>query len=280
MSHRLNVEPLEDRNLLSPLGDLLSLLNLGPLTALHYANGGNFAHGAYNAPGDPGSMGFNLVDINSPDTLSHIPAGDKALVVIDGVPGLTPDFINTIKPYLNNPKVFGFYLADEPNPANVSAATIKAESDWIHANFPGAKTFMVLPNFCLGYTPANTGVDYVGLDPYPIRTWGEHYEYIPIDVLFAEFNGWSRDQIIPVYQAFGNTGSFVAPTQEQEQMILAIWGFLTPHPAFDYAYSWGEAWGSQALVDRPDWQGVFQIHNTQPPLGPLVSMLEKLGYRA
>jgi hypothetical protein len=255
----LYLERLEDR--LAP--------SIGPVTPWHYANGGNFAFGSYNAPGDPGSVGFNLVDINSPDTLSHIPAGCKALVMVGKTNGVDADFINTITPYLGNPKVFGFYLADEPNPATVPSSNLMAESDWIHAHFPGAKTFMVLSTPYQGYTPSNTHIDLVGLDPYPIRTGGVNYNYIPEAVNAAKAQGWSQNQIVPVYQAFGGTGAFAVPTVEQEQQILALWATLTPNPAFDYAFSWGEAWGSKSLVDFPDLQLVFMVHNTnQLPISP------------
>jgi hypothetical protein len=235
------------------------------------------------APGDPGSAGFNLVDVYTPDQLNSVPAGYKALVNVQYMLGNNPNgadstFINFIKPFIGNPKVYGFYLADEPNPAVVPASNLKAESDWIHANFPGAKTFIVLYNNYQGYTPSNTDIDLVGLDPYPIRTWGVDYSYIPAAVIATERLGWSRDQIVPVYQAFGDARtSFVAPTAEQEQMILAIWGILTPNPAFDYAYSW---W---ALGDRPDLQAVFTVQNSnnsnQPPINPVALLgygLERL----
>jgi hypothetical protein len=215
-------------------------------------------------------VGFNLVEVGSPSELALVPPGDKALVDVGMTGGVTPAFINTIKPYIGNPKVFGFYIADEPNPALVPASNLKAESDWIHANDPGAKTFIVLgPGPFFGYRPADIDVDLVGLDPYPIRTWGVDYSYIPEAVMAAESLGWSQAQIVPVYQAFGDAGSFVAPTLEQEEMILAIWGMLTPHPAFDYAYSWGE-WGATSLVDLPDLQALFKAHNTSdPPPSPL-----------
>lgn len=259
------LEILEDRIVPSVL-DVVSnwLASFAPITSLHYANGGNFHFGAYNAPGDPGSAGFNLVDINSPASLAAVPPGCKALVVIDGVPGVTPGFIQTITPYIGNPKVFGFYLADEPDPASVPAENIKAESDWIHANFPGAKTFAVLgsgPFFGSPYTPASTHLDYVGLDPYPVRTFGYVWQAIPLAVLTAEWQGWGQSQIVPVYQAFGGTGTFAEPTRLEVSLELAIWGLLTPSPAFDYAYSWGSAWGSVALVGRADLQAVFVDHN-------------------
>lgn len=265
----LQLERLEDRTMPSVLDSLLSAL--APITALHYTPADNFQNGSYNAPGDPGSAGFNLVAVYSPQQLALVPAGDKALVDMGSMTnGVDANFLNAIKPYLGNPKVYGFYLADEPNPAVVPASNLKAESDWVHANDPGAKTFFVIgpgPLF-QSFTPASTDMDLVGLDPYPIRTWGVNYGYIPEAVFAAELIGWSNSQIVPVYQTFGGKGSFVLPTAQQEQIAMAIWGALTPHPAFDYAYSWGD-WSGTSLVDRPDLQVVFYDHNTDPPLNPI-----------
>lgn len=65
-------------------------------------------------------------------------------------------------------------LEDEPSPSSCPAADLKGESDWIHTNDPGAKTFIIEqnlsasyhPNYMGGYTPGNSDIDYYGLDPY------------------------------------------------------------------------------------------------------------------
>jgi hypothetical protein len=262
----IELERLEDRLMLSA----------GPITSLHFASLGNFDNGSYMAPGNPGSAGFNLADVHTPEEVNALPNGVKGLVWVGMTNGADSDFINFIRPFIGNPKVYGFYLADEPNPAVVPAANLKAESDWIHANFPGTKTFIVLYNNYQGYTPSNTDIDLVGLDPYPIRTWGVDYSYIPQAVSATLSLGWSLDQIVPVYQAFGGAGSYVVPTVEQEQTILDIWGGLVPHPAFDYAYSWGEE-GYQGLVEFPDLQAVFMAHNSNSNQQP-ATLAALLGY--
>jgi len=242
----LHLECLESR-------DLPSLF--APVTPWHYAPS--------NAPADPVGDGFNLVAVSSPEQLAQVPAGDKALVGLDGTGGVTPTFLGAIAPYVGNPKVYGFYLADEPH--GVPPANLKATSDWIHQNDPGAKTFIVLgplPIFS-PYTPASTDIDFVGLDPYPVRTWGVDFEYIPLAVLTAELDGWSIGQMVPVYQAFGGKGSFSSPTVTDEEISLAIWSLLTPTPAFDYAYSWAD-WSGESLVDRGDLQNVFSAPKTNP----------------
>ena len=263
MRSRLTVEQLEERDCPS-IVDLL--LAFAPSTALHFSPADNFAHGSYTAPGDPGNVGFNLVAVYSPQQLALVPNGYKAIVDMGPMTnGVDQHFLDSIRPYVGNPKVFGFYLVDEPNPMTVSPANLKAEADWVHANDPGAKAFFVMgagPIFSV-FTPQNTDMDYVGLDPYPIRSWGVNYEYIPLAVFSAELLGWSPSQIVPVYQAFG-IGDFVFPSAAQEAVSMAIWGILDPHPAFDYAYSWGE-WGAKSIVDSPALQAIFSEHNSHPP---------------
>jgi hypothetical protein len=269
---RLNLERLEDRVVPA----------IGPSTPWHYAPAANFAAGSYNAPGDPGSDGFNLVNVFTPDQMALVPDGDKALVYVpyqigepNGSAAYFASFVQFATKFVGNPKVFGFYISDEPNLRNIPATALKEEADWLHANDPGVKAFFVLggsfgTNFA-EYTPKATDMDLVGLDPYPITIGGATYSLIPNAVNAAEAVGWSQAQIVPIYQVFGNSSGYALPTVEQEQEILAIWGNLIPHPAFDYAYSWG-GWEPDSLVNSPDLQAVFMAHNSnQPPASPVAS---------
>ncbi|MDX8439523.1 calcium-binding protein, partial [Mesorhizobium sp. VK3E] len=113
--------------------------------ALHYTAGsGGLAT-------DVATAGFNLIDVQSVDQLNALPAGTKGLVYLNQVDGTTSSFIQQVTPYIGNPNLYGFYLADEPDPTGkwgtyASAANLKAESDWIHSNVPGAKTFITMMN--------------------------------------------------------------------------------------------------------------------------------------
>lgn len=247
-----------------------------PITAWHYAANGNFANGAY----DPGALGFNLADVESRSQLDALPRGVKALVYLGLTNGADASFQAIVNAYKGNPNLFGFYLADEPNAG--LEANLKAEADWIHANVPGAKTFMVeqnvssLANPVYVYTPANTNIDLFGIDGYPVRTdvpGGLDYSIIPRDVSAAEAAGVPQQDIVPVYQAFGGGGylPFIAPTSSQEQQILSIWGSLVPNPAFDYAYSWGAQAGDTAISNDPGLQAVFAAHNGIGPPVPEIS---------
>lgn len=248
-----------------------------PSTTLHYVANGNFVDGQYA----PGADGFNLADVSSLSVLNALPAGVKGLVYLGMVNGADATFQATVSQYIGNPKLYGFYLVDEPDPTGqygtyASAANLKAESDWIHAHVPGAKTFIVLmnmgsdtnPSYANTYNPANTDIDLFGLDPYPVQSQfsgGIDLNIIPAAVKAAEAAGIPQSQLVPVYQAFGGgTGvyaGYTMPTATQEQEILNTWGSVLPNPAFDYTYSWGSQSGDQSLSTSAALQQVFAAHN-------------------
>jgi len=156
------------------------------MTTLHYASGGSASEVA--------TAGFNLVDVSSVDELNALPAGTKGLVWLDEANGATSSFIDKVTPFIGNPKVFGFFLVDEPDPTGkwgtyATADNLKAESDWIHTHLPGAKTFITMmnmgssadPDFSNTFNPANTHIDYYGVDPYPVRTGTSTVDYNMID---------------------------------------------------------------------------------------------------
>jgi hypothetical protein len=249
---------------------------------LHYAANDDFVNGVYT----PAVDGFNLADVSSVSVLNALPAGVQGLVYLGMTSGVTSAFISAVDAFLGNSKVFGFYLADEPDPSSVSAANLKAESDYIHANFPGVKTFIVEYNETsdtsptYAFTPANTDIDLFGLDPYPVNTNvpnGLDYNIIPAAVNEALSIGIPRADIVPVYQTFGGGGypTYTLPTPAQEQEILSTWASVVPNPVFDYAYSWGVQEGDTSLVNDPALAAVLAAHNggevLTPPTGGTTS---------
>ncbi|TPK72035.1 phosphatase PAP2 family protein [Mesorhizobium sp. B2-4-17] len=245
------------------------------MATLHYASGGSAAEIA--------TAGFNLVDVSSVDELNALPAGTKGLVWLNEANGATSSFIQKVTPFIGNPKAFGFFLVDEPDPTGkwgtyATAANLKAEADWIHTNVPGAKSFITMmnmgssanPDFSNTFNPANTHIDYYGVDPYPVRTGTSAVDYNMIDrtVAAAVESGIPLSQIVPVYQTFGGGsfttdtgGKYVLPTVAQEQTMLDHWAKLVPSPAFDYAYAWGSQQGDTALANSPALQALFLEHN-------------------
>jgi len=249
----------------------------GQVTGLHYAPNNNFdSSGNYM----PGQAGFNLADVSSVSGLTALPSGVKGLVWLGLCDGADSTFIAAVRPFIGNPKLFGFYLVDEPDPTGTwnplcPAANLMAESDWIHANVPGAKTFIAMmnmgtndsPTYAGTYNPVNSHIDLYGLDPYPCRqdmSGSCDYSWINKSVAAAEASGVPRGSMVPIYQAFGGGnwgGNYAVPTSSQEQQILSIWASLVPNPLFDYAYSWGAQNSDQALEGLTALQAVFSVHN-------------------
>jgi hypothetical protein len=251
-----------------------------PMTVLHYASNRNFAPGGAYLPA---MAGFNVADVSSVAQLDSLPPGVFGLVWVGQCNGVDQVFINTITPYIGHPKLFGFYMMDDPDPTGryfslCIAEKLKEEADWIHLKLPGAKTFVMLmnmsspgtPSFKNTYNPANSHIDLFGLDPYPCHTeWGDcDYGIVDRYVRAAESWGVPRTLMVPVYQTFGagnwrdgTGGRYMLPTAEQEQRLLDRWGILLPTPAFDYAYSWGSQNADTALESSPELQAVFMRHN-------------------
>lgn len=250
-------------------------------THLHLAANGNFdANGTYA----PGRIGFNLADVGDVATLDALPADVKGLAWIGRCSGVDAGFLEAVRPYIGHEKLFGFNVMDDPDPTGryapiCAADKLKAEADWIHANLPSAKTFIVLmnlgssrePSFAGTYNPASSHIDLFGISPYPCRTELRHCDLDMIGrfVAAAEAVEIPKEAIVPVFQSFGGGdwvddggGRYRLPTAAEEQEIMARWDALVPDPAFDYVYSWGTQRDDSALQASPELQAVFWHRNT------------------
>jgi hypothetical protein len=224
-----------------------------------------------------------LADVSSVNLLNTLPAGVKGLVWVGQCNGADSRFVETVRPYIGNPKLFGFYLMDEPDPtgkhsASCKAESLRAEADWIRRNAAGAKTFIVLrnmgsaasPSFDQSFAPRNSHIDLFGLAAYPCRTEAKGCDYETINryVSAADAAGIPRSSMVPIYQAFGDGnwltdsgGKYLLPSAEQTVQIIARWEQLLPSPVFDYAYSWGRQSADAPLARALDLQTVFLRHN-------------------
>ena len=255
------------------------IANANAQTTLHYASGLGAAEARAGA-----ALGFDMADVGDVASLNALPQGMKGLIWLGIKGGATTEFQNKVKPFIGNAKVFGFYLWDEPDPTGkygelITSASLKEQSDWIHQNVPGAKTFIVLmnmassnarPDYMNTYNLPNTAIDLYGLDPYPFRT-GVPADLNEIDatVAAAVRAGIPMGKIVPVFQAFGGGtfstaegGKYVVPTPKQLQASIDRWATIIPSPEFDFVYSWGNQQGDTALRDRPELQAVFKARNT------------------
>jgi hypothetical protein len=257
------------------------LTHAGPL---HYAANGNFdGQGNYLLRG----IGFNLADVSNVGQLKSLTDGEKGLVWVGQCNGADERFQSTVQPYIGNPKIYGFFLMDDPDPRGVLEAgplsscapeSLKAESDWIHDRMPDARTFIVLmnlstsrtPSFENTYTPANSHIDLFGIDPYPCRTELPDCDYDMIDRYVAAAATWGipYSQMVPFYQSFGggdwkdgDGGKYLMPTVEQTVRMLSRWKEHIAAPEFDAVYSWGSQRSDVALGSELALQEVFSAHN-------------------
>ena len=253
-----------------------------PDSVLHYAPNGNFDE---NGEFQPVKFGFNVADIADPLRLKAVPDGVQVLVWIGQCEGVTDKFLATVKPFLGDRKVFGYYLMDDPDPRSRLGAgppcppeRLKEEADWLHAHVPGTKTVIVLMNlsdartplYKDSYNPGNSHIDLFGLCAYPCRTefGGCDPALIPRYIAASDLAGIPRAQVMPIYQAFGGgrwrddeDGRYIMPSAAEEVEIIKQWRTFVPNPVIDMAYSWGMQSDDISLHDTPDLKVVFSIYN-------------------
>jgi hypothetical protein len=246
----------------------------------HFAPNANF-----NAKGDflPAKAGFDIADVSSRHELDLLPDGVKGLVWIGQCDGVDTKFETLARAVIDHPKLFGFYLMDDPDPTGLwrpqcKASDLRAESDWIHQRRPEAVTFVALmnlgssasPKFSADYKPERSHIDLFGVAPYPCRThWPKcHYDMIDRFVGASRDAGVPLNRIVPTYQAFGggdwstdSGDAYRLPSAFELWSILKRWHRLIPAPAFDYAYSWGQQRSDACLAASADLQAVFARHN-------------------
>jgi hypothetical protein len=248
------------------------------------------------------ALGYNLFDTGSdPGSVDALDDGQRALVwmgSLDNADCATPgyswaQFTAAVDALAGNPKVFGYFLADEPHPKDcpTAVADIRQRADYIHTHDPSHVSFIVVldgSNQCGGgygceftaLRPAQTHVDLIGLDPYPcnVDNAAQACAYKKIDdaVHRAVASGIPISAVVPVFQAFGQacrTGSapyYRLPSAAELRTMLAHCAALVPRPVFDYTYTWGRQGSAcPTLSDadgsngQPDLQSVLREHNAR-----------------
>ncbi|MBW8482561.1 glycoside hydrolase family 16 protein [Actinomadura parmotrematis] len=231
------------------------------------------------------ALGYDLFDVGpDPAEIDALPAGTKAMVwagnftcgdfALD-----IDDFTAAVERLAHNPRVYGWYLSDEPDPQQCPgiAADIRRRADTVHEHAPGQKAFASLTDWSMRpLRPDATHLDLIGLDPYPCRTGRTGCDLDAVDAMVkqADKAGFPRRMMVPVFQTFGQTctsgdDSWRLPTARQLQSLLDRWHGLVPRPALDISYSWGhqQQWACPTLADadgtdgHPDLQAVMRKHN-------------------
>jgi hypothetical protein len=245
---------------------------------LHYVANGHQDPNAF-------ALGFNLSDTGpTKATIDALPDGVRALVWVGNGFNSTcswalsdADIQAKVGPLAGDPKVYGYFVSDEPHPSTCpdAPAQVNARSKLIHSIDPAAKTFIVVlegsshPGEYAAFAP--TDIDLIGLDPYPCNlnnaATGCSYQQIDQRVATAQAAGISPSRIVPVFQTFGQACAtskyYRLPSTTELQTMLDHWHALVPSPAFDYSYGWSnQSSACPTLADAPDLQSVIHQHNT------------------
>lgn len=219
----------------------------------------------------PFSLGYTLADKSSVSALSALPTGVQAVFWLGQKCPAPADatFKAKIDALASNPKVFAYYLSDEPHIADCPGgpAALRSRAEYIRAVSGGRqKSFIVLSKVAdyKAFAPANSHVDLIGLDPYPCSVPHPQCDLSKIGekVNAALSAGIPLPAIVPVYQAFGQERTtshyYNLPTATQEHAILTEWKRLVPSPVMDYTYGWSnQSSANPTLVDSPALQKVF-----------------------
>jgi hypothetical protein len=219
----------------------------------------------------PFALGYNLADKSSVSSLSALPTGVQAVFWLGQKCPSPVDstFKAKVDALASNPKVFAYYLSDEPHIGDCPGgpAALRSRADYIRAASGGRqKSFIVLSKVAdyQPFAPANSHVDLVGLDPYPCSVANPQCDLGKIGekVSAARAAGVPLAAIVPVYQAFGQERAtshyYNLPTATQEHAILTEWKRLVPSPVMDYTYGWGnQGSANPTLVDSSALQKVF-----------------------
>jgi hypothetical protein len=237
-----------------------------PVTANHFVTN---LHGAVSGPR---AVGFNVFDTGpSVSTITALPTGVRALVWL-GQKCPTPiddAFRATIKSLAAQPKVLGYYLSDEPHIASCPGgpAALASRAAYVRTASAGRqKSFVVLSKAedFHPFRPAVTGVDWIGLDPYPCSVANPTCDISKIDqrVSAATAAGIPIGRIVPTYQAFGQSATtdyyYKLPTVSQMTAMVARWAKLVPHPPMDYTYTWGhQSSANPTLADSSGLRNLF-----------------------
>ena len=217
------------------------------------------------------ALGYTIHDVGTSDSaLDDLPSGDKGLVWIGmdkntcAPPNGATAFITA---NVANPRVYGYFLLDEPSNGNCVAA-VRALADAIPSGQKALVELTDYPGTYADYAPAESHLDLVALDPYPCHDGTCDLSEINTQVAAARAAGISEEQLVPTFQVFGGQG-WDAPTAAQLQSILDRWHTVLPDPPLEYTYSWSTQGGSltDALATRDDWQSVMKAHNAGTP-GP------------
>ncbi len=205
--------------------------------------------------------GYDLVDVGPyPSLINKLPAGQRALVWIGSYLPASCTFALSdtvvkalVRPLAGDPKVAGYYLADEADDAVPAygghchhvAAQITARSRLVHRLAPGAFTYEVVTE-AGNFAAFAKATDVLGTDPYPcVRGAGCDWSLIPRYI--AALHAAHVARYWAVLQAF-SAEQWRYPTAHELQIMIGQW----EHSDWqgEQTFAWDYAGGSLAAHPR------------------------------
>ncbi|MDX6302025.1 MAG: hypothetical protein QOF53_3239 [Nocardioidaceae bacterium] len=234
----------------------------------------HFVANLHGAAAEPRRTGFNIFDTgSSSQQVDALPTGVRAMVWLGQKCPTVADaaFRSTVQRLATDPRVFGYYLSDEPHVADCpqGALALASRAGYIRQVTGGKqRSFIVLskPEDYPAFRPRISLVDMVGIDPYPCSVPNPGCAFDKIDEKVAlATRSIALSHIVPVYQAFGQSAAesnyYTLPTAAQMSTMLAHWARLVPHPKMDYAYGWGhQTSANPTLTDSAPLKSLFSSY--------------------
>lgn len=226
----------------------------------------------------PQELGFDLADVSSTSKLAGMPEGVDGLVYLGLKNGVDQQFRDTVARWIGNPRVWGYYIVDEP--FQIPVESIKAQADYIHERHPGAIAYAKLTNQTGTdkprwdpYNIETTGCDLLGIGGYSVRArfpGGYDPGLIERYVTTAVRDGIPIAKMSPYMQTFGGVVDWPLPTREQMDEMFADWRRLVPNPVFDTCYAWAiqPQWGTDGLSNNEMMREAVRRHfaaQREPP---------------
>lgn len=219
----------------------------------------------------PRAVGYNVFDTGaSVAQVNALPTGVRAMVWLgQKCPTWIDDaFRAKVRALAANPKVFGYYLSDEPHIADCPRGprALASRADFIRKVSGGRqRSFIVLTEGDYSaFRTAATRVSLVGIVAYPCSVKGCDFSKITTKVRRAGSAGVWAPRIVPVYQAFGQQDApdytwYLQPTAAQTRTLLATWKRAVPSPVMDYTYGWGnQSSANPTLADTTALQETYR----------------------
>ena len=257
-------------------GALVSACAAGPTAANGAGAPGLVTHLTYRYLTDLGNgamdrdYGYNLVDLGPyRAAIDALPAGERALVWIGNYSKARCAFDmsdasvrQALTILAGDPKVAGFYLADEADDALPTygghcphvATQVTQRSRLVHQLVPGAFTYEVVtePGNFFAFAHAT---DVMGADPYPCLR-GRACDWTEIPAYIAALNAAHVPRYWALLQAFGY-GKWRAPTAAELARMIGQWA----HSRWQGEQTFSWSYLSWSLKSHPDLLAVLKSLN-------------------